>query len=348
MKLLVTRLFLSLAMTTLASTALPSKSLAERPLRLVSFNAEILSAPGSRASRLTRFRWDAARERHFEGVAEIIETLHPDILNLVEVTSVEAVDHLVAILHEKGLKDYRGYHVESNDNFTGMDVALITRLEPDTVEGEPIHTIYSAADDPTWREVFHYTDYDGNERTRSTSLERNSYYFLTVSGWKLGFLGLHLKSNPEDDYSNSKRTVEAHLAQRAIRSEIVERGYLPIVLGDLNDYDPDVPDRDETRSAATTVLRDLKDYDPDKKGPELVNAASRIARVADRYTSHWDRNENSADDSDDVKTMLDHILLPKELMPHVQRVWISHISDLQTSDHWPVVVDFMLPEKGPK
>ena len=34
------------------------------------------------------------------------------------------------------------------------------------------------------------------------------------------------------------------------------------------------------------------------EGPELVNAAERIVRVADRYTSHWDRNENGAGDSD--------------------------------------------------
>ncbi|MCA9245895.1 MAG: hypothetical protein KDA42_02240 [Planctomycetales bacterium] len=319
---------------------------AEKPLRLVSFNAEILTAPGSRASRLTRFRWDTAREAHFERVASVVESLEPDILNLVEATSVEAVDHLIEILHEKGLNEYRGYHVESNDNYTGMDVALITRLTPDTLDGQIIRTIYSESDDPTWRETFHYNDYDGKPRSRSTSLERNSLYFFTVSGWKLGFLGLHLKSNPEDDYSNAKRMAEANLARRVVRSEVVPQGYLPIIWGDLNDYDPDVPDRDPTRDAATTVLRDLKDFDSERTGVELVNVAQLIQRESDRYTSHWDRNENGADDSDDVKTMLDHILLPRELMPFVRRAWISHVTDLKTSDHWPVVVDLMLPEQG--
>ena len=31
---------------------------------------------------------------------------------------------------------------------------------------------------------------------------------------------------------------------------------------------------------------------PQRDGDELVNVASRIPRVADRFSSHWDYNEN--------------------------------------------------------
>lgn len=93
----------------------------------------------------------------------------------------------------------------------------------------------------------------------------------------------------------------------------------------------------------TTVLKDIKNYDSSTPGDELVNAATKIARQADRYTSHWDWNENGAHDGDDVYTMIDHVLLPKELFPYVKRVFICHSVALDTSDHFPVVVDLELP-----
>jgi endonuclease/exonuclease/phosphatase family metal-dependent hydrolase len=317
------------------------------PLRIVTFNAEFLAAPHTRTGNIQHYRFDYGRRQHLERVAHLIETLNPDIFNLVEVTSKEAVDQIVDILHEKGLKDYRGYHIDSNDTFTALDVAVITKYPPDPVDGQPIRTIYSAEDDPTWRESFEVRERDGSTRHLTASLSRNSLYFITVAGYKLGFLGLHLKSDPQDDYSNSRRMAEAAVARRVLRGEVTRRGYLPIVLGDLNDYDPDVPDRDKSRDTSTTVIRDLKDFDPQRPGPELVNVAERIVRQVDRYTSHWDWNENGAHDGDDVYTMIDHILLAKELMPHVTRAFICHTVSLDTSDHYAVVVDLKLPSKGP-
>jgi endonuclease/exonuclease/phosphatase family metal-dependent hydrolase len=324
--------------------ASPKSSTGGQSLRIVTFNAEILAAPRTSASRLSRYRFDTARQAHLERVAAIIETLRPDILNLEEVTSVEAVDMLIEILHEKGLTEYRGYHVESKDGYTGLDVALITRFTPDTIEGQPIRLIFSPADDPTWRSKFTFVDEEGATQEQETSLMRNAVYFITVGQHKLGFLGLHLKANPEDAYSNGRRTGEAAVAQLAIRQEIVARGYKPIVLGDLNDYDADVPDRDETRNTATNVLQLLKDYDDGRMGLELINVAAKITRQADRYTSLWDRNENGAEDLGDVMTMLDHMLVHHSLWPYVTRVHISHINGLETSDHFPVVVDLLLPE----
>ena len=314
------------------------------PLRVVTFNAEILTAPRVRAGRLNKFRFDYARNAHLERVAGVIEVLNPDLLNLVEVTSREAVDRLVEILHEKGMTEYRGWHIDSNDEFTGMDVGVISKLQLDEVDGKTIRTVYSPEEDPTWRQSFAFTGYSGNRIQSTTSLSRNSIYFVTVAGHKLGFFGLHLKSNPSDEFSNSKRTAQAALVRRAIHSEIVRRGYLPIVLGDLNDYDPDVPDRDENRSTKTQVLKSIKDYDRKSAGDELVNAATKIVRQADRYTSHWDWNENGAADGDDVYTMIDHVLLPKQLMPFVKRVFIARCVSLDTSDHFPIVVDLLLPQ----
>jgi len=322
-----------------------SAASADTPLRIATFNAEILTAPGSRDGQLQKYRWDIARGEQFERVAAVIEAINPDVLNLCEVTSKASVDLLVKILHEKGLTEYQGYHVDSNDKFTSMDVALISKVPPDEVDGQPIRTMFSESDDPTWRQSYQVAGRNGAVSNRNGSLSRNSVYLLSIAGHKLGFLGLHLKSNPSDEYANAQRGAQALIAQRIIRQEITGRGYLPIVLGDLNDYDPDVEDRDPERDTVTTVVHDIKDFDRDHEGDELVNIATLIPRQADRYTSFWDRNENGARDPYDVFTMIDHILLPNELMPYLRRAFIFHSIALETSDHRAVVVDLLLPTK---
>jgi endonuclease/exonuclease/phosphatase family metal-dependent hydrolase len=314
-------------------------------LRIATFNAEILTAPQAPSGNIHKYRFDRARRRHLERVAAVIETLNPDILNLVEVTSRETLDQLVKILHEKGLTDYRGYHVECNDTYTELDVALISRYEPDLIEGEAIRTFFSEANDPKWRQSYRFTDRNGKPSQRTTSISRNCLYFFTIGGHKLAFLGLHLKSNPQNEYANAKRSAEADVAGRILRAEVLPLRYIPIVLGDINDYDADVLDRDETRATSTNVLRKLKDFDHASEGDELVNVAERIVRQSDRFTSHWDWNENGAHDGEDVYTMIDHILIDKQLMPHVKRVFISHSVSIDTSDHYPIVVDLELPVK---
>jgi endonuclease/exonuclease/phosphatase family metal-dependent hydrolase len=173
-------------------------------------------------------------------------------------------------------------------------------------------------------------------------LQRHAIAYFTVCGRKLAVFGMHLKSNPSDIGSNAQRTAETRIARDIIRRKIVDRGYLPIVLGDLNDYDPDVPMADASRTTQTTVMADLKNYDPGSERAELVNAAALMPRVADRYTSHWDFNENGVPDGEDVFTMIDHILLHRDLEPAVRRAFICHASGLDVSDHFPVVVDLDL------
>lgn len=308
----------------------------------MTFNCEDLAAPNVK-TRLERYRWEIARNAHIERVANVIEVMHPHVVNLLEVTTKEAVDAVVKILHEKGLKDYQAYHVENSDTFTGFDVCFISRIKPDEVEGKSI-THFSSKDSHPYKNSFYTKDESGTVRQKEGSISRHAIYYFTVGKQKLGFLGLHLKAIPDDKAANDQRMNEMGVAQKIIREEIVKRGYKPVVLGDLNDYDPDVPDRDEERSTQTTVLKGLKDFDPSKAGDELVNAAVKMPRQADRYTNLWDRNENGIADPGDVTTMIDHILLPKEWEANIQRAFIFHCTSPDTSDHWPVVVDLKFSE----
>lgn len=330
-------------------------------LRIACFNAENLALPGE-STRLTRFRFEPARRRHVERLAHVIEAIDPDIVVMPEVVSRQGVEALAALLRDKGLAGFQGYHVEGADAFSGFDVALLSRIEPDDVDGRRIQICVPArgagrgrprpeGEDPDpatdWlRQSYSFVDETGQTRSDDAVLQRHSLAYFTICGRRIALLGLHLKSNPTDAAANAQRTAETRIARDIVRRKIVDRGYLPIVLGDLNDYDPDVPMADAERRTRTTVLRDLKDYDP-AVGDELVNAAKFVTRVADRYTSHWDFNENGAADPEDVFTMIDHVLLHRDLEPAVARVFICHAVDLDVSDHHPVVVDFVFPERAP-
>ncbi len=316
----------------------------ERPLRIVTFNVQCLQAPDTNKTRLSRFRWSPAREAHLEAIAGVIETLEPDICALIEVTGSESVDRLIDILHRKGLRKYQGHHVESQDRFTGFDVAFITRTTPDEQDGAFIGHFAPHEADSRWQEVYSYTDSEGQQREAKIPLARHALLYATIAGHKLAFLGLHLKSDPSDARANARREAEAAIARRIIQQQIIPRGYEPVVLGDLNDYDRKVADRDPLRSSQTRVLQNLKDFDPAREGAELFNVAGHIRRPEDRVTSHWDRNENGVADSDDVYTMIDHILLPNALKKHMRRTFVCRLTELSTSDHWPLVVDLVLPE----
>ncbi|HEY1065725.1 MAG TPA: endonuclease/exonuclease/phosphatase family protein [Pirellulales bacterium] len=319
----------------------PTKSSDVR-LRVATFNVEVFLAPGVVGStQLKRFEDDAARLAHAERIAAVIETLRPDVINLCEVITKESVELLVKILHEKGLTEYQGFHIENFDTFTGEDVAFLSRYPPDVVDGTAIRTIFSRGADSPWREKYSF-EANGRTETKTASLTRNAVYYFTINGRKLGFFGLHLKAKPDDVESNAQRGAQAAVARRVIQQEIVARGYWPIVLGDLNDYDPDLEDRDATRNTQTQVLATLKDYDSTQPGAELMNVAERQPRVFDRHTNYWDFNNNNVVDPGDVNTMLDHILIPRECAGAIERAFISHSVPPDTTDHSPVVVDLNL------
>ena len=347
----VAGLVLAASLVAPAGTTRADEPPAPARLRIACFNAENLAAPGEE-TKLTRFRFEPGRRRHLERVAAIVETLAPDIIVMPEVVSAAGVRAVVGLLHEKGLTDYQGHHVDGRDSFTGFDVAILSRLEPDRIDGRPIHFFAPPAgrqdrDGPPaepWQEQrYSFEDERGKEGTKTAVLQRHAVAYFTVRGRKIGICGVHLKSNPSENASNAQRSAETRIVCEIVRRKIVALGYLPIVLGDINDYDPDIPMADSVRTTRTTVLRDLKDYDASSPGDELVNAAKFMPRVADRYTSHWDFNENGAADRDDVFTMIDHILVHRDLAPAIARAFISHAIDLDVSDHFPVVVDFRLP-----
>jgi len=339
---------------------LPAASLRSPPtvVRIACFNTEALAVPGE-SSRFARERFDPGRQRHLERVAAVIAAVDPDILVLSEIASAEPAAALAAILREKELGAFQVHHVDGKDRFTGFDVAFLSRLPADLIDGGTVRlfapeknprradVLAGEAELPWTAERYSEPQDDGSSREEIAVLKRHAVGCFTVQGRKLGLVGLHLKSNPSDPGANAQRAAEVEIVRRIVCRELLPRGYLPIVLGDINDYDPDVPMADRERTTQTAVLRNLRDIDPSQPGEELVNAAAAIPRVADRYSSHWDYNENGAADPEDVFTLIDHILLDRRLAEGLRRASICHASGLGASDHFPVVVDIDLAAVPP-
>ena len=339
---------------------LPAASLRSPPtvVRIACFNTEALAVPGE-SSRFARERFDPGRQRHLERVAAVIAAVDPDILVLSEIASAEPAAALAAILREKELGAFQVHHVDGKDRFTGFDVAFLSRLPADLIDGGTVRlfapeknprradVLAGEAELPWTAERYSEPQDDGSSREEIAVLKRHAVGCFTVQGRKLGLVGLHLKSNPSDPGANAQRAAEVEIVRRIVCRELLPRGYLPIVLGDINDYDPDVPMADRERTTQTAVLRNLRDIDPSQPGEELVNAAAAIPRVADRYSSHWDYNENGAADPEDVFTLIDHILLDRWLAEGLRRASICHASGLGASDHFPVVVDIDLAAVPP-
>ena len=126
---------------------------AEQRIRIVTLNAQWLVYTEDETDK-DPWGPEYTLNEHFERIAGVIETLEPDIVNLVEATSKDAVEHLVAILHAKGLTDYKAYHIEYNDTGTKQDIAAITKLTPDTIDGKKIRKFYSSQAGQRWREQY--------------------------------------------------------------------------------------------------------------------------------------------------------------------------------------------------
>ena len=83
------------------------------------------------------FSWKGSpseAEDHMRRIAEIIIMCNPDIVNLVEVENKDALDKFNDnFLTGRG---YTAYFVKGKDTYTGQDVALLTRIDP---EGRKSH-----------------------------------------------------------------------------------------------------------------------------------------------------------------------------------------------------------------
>lgn len=294
-------------------------------IRLMTWNAQWLVSSVGEAAKAP-WRDEAEIDAHHDRLARVIAREDADVVNLVEVVgrrSLEELAEKVNALAPAG-GPYRAYGATCHDHGTRQCLGVLTRRPLEAVDGQAVRHFYSAEEDGRWRQPA------GPGET--TSLSKNIVYAVRVGGRKLGLVGLHLAAFPADTRRTPQREGQAEVAARILAEEVAGRGLVPVVLGDLNDFDPDVPDLDDRAQPITTVLRRIKDYDPAQPGDELVNAAAGLPKQ-ERWTY---RHRGSA-------TQIDHVLVHRSLADSVTRVEIPRAVE-GASDHWPMVVELDIPD----
>lgn len=287
---------------------------------IMTFNAELLWDGVLPEEGMLEFSWKGNREKaeeHMKEIADVIRQHNPDIVNLVEVENLNALN----TLNEKFLKDlgYHAYLVNGRDTYTGEDVALLTRIKP---EGGKIYR----------------DDRAGISNGVKKSVSKNYYAYFNVSGIKFVLIAIHFLAEPLNKSRLDQRQAQAD-AMRSLAIEKQDQGYRVIIAGDFNDFDGDPKCLDRVNSAPiTNVLSSIRAMDKSISSDDLVNAACLIP-VAERYTAFYDSNSNGKVDAPKELTSIDHILLSPMLAKRVEKADILHTYDpREVSDHFPVVI----------
>jgi len=243
-------------------------------------------------------------EQQHQSVASIVARHAPDILCLQEVINEIAAKRLQRVLQGKGL-EYALHFLESRDTYLEQDIVFLTKKSSNNIT----HVKISDPIDPVYP---------------------SKCVILTclLNGQKTAFVGLHLKAVPTEPRAVARREKQADAVVEQLKRLSIA-GYAAFVLGDLNDWDPIVPDADSSEQATPTsrVLEKIKDYVPGGED-ELVNSLKWVEPIKKRYTYNYKGS----------KTVLDHILLPIGWRGRVTKVTIDHDRPEVASDHWPVIL----------
>ena len=256
-------------------------------LVVMTFNGEFLWDGRPPEEGRVHFAWKNSpveADERMQAIANIIAMHDPDIVNLVEVEGLAALKHLnSSFLAGRG---YAAYLVKGKDTFTGQDVGLLTRIDPE--------------DGAIKRD-----DRSGSSGSTLKSVSKNYFAKLDLGERKIALIGIHYLSRPLDSSRLHKRQAQADATLTKAR-ELAAAGYDIIILGDFNDYTGEQAALDINDSAPiTNVMARLQGMDPAKPDDDLVNAL-RLVPKGQRYTTYWDRDEDSRIDEPQEYSAIDH------------------------------------------
>lgn len=304
-------------------------------LRLVQYNVEWLfidyyspiNCPGSGCTWINQ----SEAETHMDYVAKVVNDLNPDIINFCE---IEGCDEL-NMLKNKINTTYNTYLKKGTDTSTGQNVGMLTKIDP-------LIDLYRSDIKYNYPVDGSNCGYSGS--TGSSGVSKHYITEFQFSGSNIAFIAVHLLAIPTDSTRCVEREAQASVLQNIILGYI-DKGYDVIVLGDFNDYDSEVLDINNNKPISR-VLDILKGYQGGLAGHyTLYNIAAAIPQK-ERYSDWWNSDGNCKTSSQSDFSMIDHILVTKNIQDKIDDVFIYHGYDefcgKYNSDHFPVVVDFKL------
>jgi endonuclease/exonuclease/phosphatase family metal-dependent hydrolase len=280
-------------------------------LRIATFNVEFLF-DGLEPEGEATFPWkgdSVAAASHRAGVGAIIRQLDADVVMLQEVENEEVLRMLI----DEHLADlgYGTYFVQGHDTFTRQNVGMLSRIPV-----EQIGRTDERAPVAGTRDEYGVT--------------KNMWARLSLGGVPTTIVGIHLLARPNDEQRAARREAQASVMASLVNGEMND-GREVIVLGDFNDYEPEIPDRAGSVPIARTLAIMMA------AGEGLVNVISTVPRD-ERFTSFWDRNRNLEIESGEL-TAIDHILLSPGLLRALVATEYVHSHDPRHGpDHFPIVI----------
>jgi len=302
-------------------------------LRLVQYNVEWLfidyysnsNCPGNGCS------WHTVSDaqNHLSYVANTINFLEPDIINLCE---VEGCDEL-NILKDQLDSTYTSYLKIGTDTSTGQNVGMLTRIDP-------LVSLYRSEERIAY--PISGTKCDSTNVSGTSGVSKHYITEFNISYMNVALIGAHLLAIPTDPSRCVQREAQAQVLQNIVSSYIV-KGYEIILLGDMNDYDAELMDINSNKPTSR-VLDIMKGLDGQKKGTYILTNIAYRMKQSDRYSDWWDSDNNCNTSSQNDLSMIDHVLVTANINEKIIDAFIYHdykeYCGKWDSDHYPVVIDF--------
>ena len=305
-------------------------------LRLIQYNVEWLfidyyspmNCPGSGCTWVNQ----SEAQTHMDYVSKVVKQLNPDIINFCE---VEGCDELNILKDKLDDSTYTPYLKKGTDSSTGQNVGMLTRVDP-------LVNLYRTDLKYNYPLPGSKCGYTGS--VGSSGVSKHYITEFKFNGYNIAFIAAHLLAIPTDPMRCAEREAQASVLQNVIFGYI-NNGYEVIMLGDFNDYDAEVMDLNNNKPTSR-VLDILKGNQGDLSGLyTLYNVAEEIVQ-SERYSDWWDSDNNCKTKSQKDYSMIDHILVTDAIKHNIVDVFIYHGYDeycgKYKSDHYPVVVDFIL------
>ena len=293
---------------------------------LVQYNAEwLFTEPYSSCPGICTWNTTTEQYVHMDTIQNVLRDLNADTVHLCEVQSCTQLDEV------KPSEKYTSYMIQGSDTYTGQNVGLITKIDPI----EPLIRTEERVSYPIQNSQCGYTGEPGTEGVSKHLITR-----FIIQNVSIYLIGAHLLSDPNDPTSCAKREAQALTLQTQIQ-QFIDQGHEVVVLGDLNDFDG--------------IYMDINQNKPNSQVLEIFKGNTGIADNYTLYTLSGQMNQDSRytewyDAESDCKvekeefSMIDHILVSKNLFTRIQYIEYYHLykegCNTYQSDHYPILVTF--------
>eukprot|EP00736_Rhodelphis_marinus_P002367 Rmarinus@m.13826 len=290
-------------------------------LTVGTFNAEwLFDGYGSETSS-SPWKTPEEADAHAQRVAEVIDDLGVDVLNMVEVEDCYILEVVKGYMTTGD--DFAPYVVKGEDSSTGQNVGMLTKVDP-------LSDLARSEERVSYPLQGSTCGFCGEERDTGTS--KHYYTHLESNGVKILMIGVHFISQINGERACSQREAQATVIQNIIQEHRLENEEV-IVLGDFNDWSDIMPGTgaDEESSIQSNVLRIVRES-LEAECVAMYNSGNELPQE-ERFTTLYNGEGSN----------IDHILLSEGLRPYIESVRYATDAfehDAGVSDHWPVLVTF--------